>query len=88
MHSAGGAPAPASSTGLSRAGGPEILIDTPGLAPGESTTVKAECQYGSFATAIARADAGSVVDESDEDNNSRDSEPDQGLGSPGRCRLP
>ncbi len=86
VRNAGDAAAPATSTGLSRAGGEEILIDTPGLAPGESDTVKAECQFGSIATATARADAAGVVDESDEDNNSRDSDPDQGIG--GRCRYP
>lgn len=86
VRGAGDAPAPASLTGLSRAGGPEILIDTPALAPGESMTVTAECQPGSLATATARADAGSAVDESDEGNNTRCSDPDQGIG--GRCRYP
>jgi len=86
VRNAESAAAGASLTGISRAGGPEVLLETPALAPGASVTVKTECYYGSLADATARADATDAVAESDETNNARASDPGGGTG--GRCRYP
>jgi hypothetical protein len=63
-----------------------VVVDTPALAPGQSATVQATCQYGSPAEATAHADAGNVIEERDEANNARASDP--GIGTGGRCRWP
>jgi hypothetical protein len=73
-------------TGLTQPGLAEVLIKTPGLAPGESVTVKTECPYGSVDSATVRADATGVVVESDESNNGGGAE--TGGGTSGRCRYP
>lgn len=86
LRNAGEASAAASQTGISRAGGAEVLVATPALAPGASVTVKTECPYGSLTNATARADATDVVAESNEVNNTRAAEPGGGTG--GRCRYP
>jgi hypothetical protein len=85
VHNVGAADAPASQTALSQ-GGPDVLVATPALAAGTSTTITTECPYGSLATGTARADAANVVDESSEDNNGVSSDP--GIGTGGRCRYP
>ncbi len=85
VRNEGAGTAPAAQTGLSRAGGPELLLATPALAPGESVTVQAECPYGSLGNATARADAEGVIAEENEDNNSLSY---TGGGTGGRCRYP
>jgi hypothetical protein len=86
VRNAGITGAAASKTGITQLGLAEVLVDTPALAAGASVTVKAECIYGQFAEATARADATNVVDESNEANNDRAADPGGGTG--GRCRYP
>jgi hypothetical protein len=86
VRNAGTADAPATQTSVTLAAGGEVPVATPALAAGATTTVKTECPYGSIADATARADATGAVDEADETNNERASDPGGGTG--GRCRYP
>ncbi len=85
VRNAGAAAAPATKTAIAQQDLADVLVDTPALAAGASVTVTVSCPYGSLSTGTARADATALVDESDETNNSRASEPG-GVG--GRCRYP
>lgn len=73
VRNSGPVTAPASKTGITGVttlGAPELLLDTPPLAPGQSTTVRAPCPTGTN-SASARADATNLVNERDETNNTR-----------------
>lgn len=85
VRNAGEETAPPSTTWVLRENAGTIEIATPELAPGASTTVKAECPYGSVAQGTGRADGPGQIAESDESNNDRVS--GQG-GTGGRCRYP
>jgi hypothetical protein len=64
----------------------DALVATPALAPGQTTTVRFDRQYGQYNGASVSADGTSVVTESDEANNTA-----TGAGTPhvvGRCRYP
>lgn len=85
VRNAGASDAPASKTGLIREATDPVLIDTPALAAGATVIVKTACPYGTRVQATGRADATGLVDESNESNNDRASEPG---GTDGRCRYP
>ena len=81
----GTATAGASKTQFNQEGQPAILVDTPALAPGESTTVTATCVYGGLGNAVVTADVSGLVTESNETNNTGTV---TGGGTGGRCRYP
>jgi CARDB len=87
VRNAGAATAPPSKTAIAANTSfqNEQLVDTPALAPGQSTTLTGDCgqvpNYGS-GDFSARADATALVDESSESNNSLVNAFDQGEG---RC---
>jgi subtilase family serine protease len=76
--------APATQTQIAQDGQSPVLLATPALAGGETTTVSVDCPYGSLATATATADAGNAVTEANEANNSASGSG----GTGGRCRYP
>jgi hypothetical protein len=88
VHNAGGGPAPATMTRFlsTQPGQFDVLVATPALAAGETTTVRLDRQYGQWNAASVTADAAGLVVESDEANNTA-----SGAGVPsieGRCRYP
>ena len=89
----GTADAPASKTEIVQEGQAPVLVDTPALAPGQTTTVTINCVYAGLGSFTARADAGGVVQEADETNNGGSLQ--MGTGGPDatgaivyRCRYP
>jgi len=89
VRNAGPGPAPATMTRfLDNAAPPTFdqLVATPALAPGETTTVRLERDYGQNNSATVTADAQNVATETDEGNNSA-----SGNGNPsinGNCHFP
>jgi hypothetical protein len=95
VRNAGSAEAPATTTRFlsSQAGQFDQLIATPALAAGQTTTVRVAREYGDYNRATVTADAGNLIAETDETNNTG-----SGSGSPStsaigeensaRCRYP
>ena len=95
VRNAGSAEAPATTTEFlsSQPGQFDELIATPALAAGQTTTVRVDREYGDYNRATVTADAGNLIAETDETNNTG-----FGSGSPtlldtaeqnsARCRYP
>jgi subtilase family serine protease len=95
VRNAGSAEAPATTTRFlsSQPGQFDQLIATPALAAGQTTTVRVAREYGDYNRATVTADAGNLIAETDETNNTG-----SGSGSPStsaigeensaRCRYP
>ena len=88
VRNAGSADAPATMTRFlsTEPGQFDVLVATPALAAGQTTTVRLDRQYGQYNGASVTADGNGQVAESDEANNSA-----SGAGTPstnGRCRYP
>jgi hypothetical protein len=87
VRNAGSADAPATVTQITPVGQPAVLVDTPALPAGATTTVSADClPYGTLAQGDGVADATNLVDEIDETNNTGST--GTGWGTNGTCRYP